>query len=62
MNCSALLPSVRWLLAVVFCSAGLIAQAVEIGVARRDVTPTEPIRLTGYASRKTSHVGVEQKL
>ena len=36
--------------------------AVDIGVARRDVTPTEPIRLTGYASRKVPHVGVEQKL
>jgi putative membrane-bound dehydrogenase-like protein len=38
------------------------ARAMELGVARRDVTPTEPIRLTGFASRKTSHVGVEQKL
>ena len=27
-----------------------------------DVTPGEPIRLTGYASRKTPNVGVEQKL
>src|SRR5438552_14326886 len=33
-----------------------------IGVAKVDVTPTEPIRLTGYASRKTNSVGVEQKL
>jgi hypothetical protein len=32
------------------------------GVARIDVTPTEPIRLTGYAVRKTNSVGVEQKL
>lgn len=38
------------------------ARAVEFGVARRDVTPTEPIRLTGYAARKTPHVGVEQRL
>lgn len=36
--------------------------AVELGVARRDVTPAEPIRLTGYASRKAPHVGVEQNL
>jgi putative membrane-bound dehydrogenase-like protein len=36
--------------------------AVEIGVARHDVTPAEPIRLTGYAARKAPHVGVEQKL
>ncbi len=33
-----------------------------LGAARVDVTPTEPIRLTGYASRKMSHQGVEQKL
>src|SRR6266446_1833978 len=33
-----------------------------IGVAKVDVTPTEPIRLTGYASRKTNSGGVERKL
>lgn len=33
-----------------------------IGVAKVDVTPSEPIRLTGYAVRKTNSVGVEQKL
>ena len=62
MNRSPLSHSVRWLLAVVLCGIGICAHAVDIGVARRDVTPTEPIRLTGYASRKTPHVGVEQKL
>jgi putative membrane-bound dehydrogenase-like protein len=36
--------------------------AGEIGVARVEVTPTEPIRLTGYAMRKAPHIGVEQKL
>jgi putative membrane-bound dehydrogenase-like protein len=34
----------------------------ELGAARVEVTPAEPIRLTGYASRKAPHVGVEQKL
>ncbi len=33
-----------------------------IGVARMDVTPAEPIRLTGYGSRRTNSIGVEQKL
>ncbi len=33
-----------------------------VGVAKIDVTPAEPIRLTGYAVRKTNSVGVEQKL
>ena len=36
--------------------------ALDVGVARMDVTPTEPIRLTGYASRKKPSEGVEQKL
>jgi hypothetical protein len=33
-----------------------------VGVARIDITPAEPIRLTGYAARKTNSIGVEQKL
>src|SRR5690349_10614780 len=38
------------------------ADGLLLGAARVDVTPTEPIRLTGYASRQAPHVGVEQKL
>jgi hypothetical protein len=34
----------------------------QVGVAKIDVTPSEPIRLTGYAVRKTNSAGVEQKL
>ena len=34
----------------------------QIGVAKIDITPDYPIRLTGYASRKTESEGVEQKL
>src|SRR5437867_1536987 len=36
--------------------------AIDAGAARVDVTPPEPIRLTGYGGRKTNNVGVEQKL
>src|SRR5881396_1855989 len=36
--------------------------ALDAGVARVDVTPPEPIRLTGYGNRKTNNVGIEQKL
>src|SRR5688572_18501826 len=43
-------------------SAAPISFSAQVGAARVDVTPTEPIRLTGYASRKAPHVGVEQKL
>jgi len=35
---------------------------VQVGVARIDITPDYPIRLTGYAVRKTESEGVEQKL
>src|ERR1041385_2795416 len=38
------------------------AGAVEVGAASIEVTPDEPIRLTGYASRSDPNVGVEQKL
>ena len=37
-------------------------EAVPIGVARVDVTPDGPIRLTGYASRKTESEGIAQHL
>src|SRR5882672_6186718 len=57
------LSSFRFLLVI---AGWLCAQAgglaLDIGVARIDVTPREPIRLTGYASRKTNSAGVEQKL
>src|SRR4030095_13108946 len=51
-----------WLFSIVCLATGLRAEAVEVGAARINVTPTEPTRLTGYAVRKTSHVGVEQQL
>jgi len=38
------------------------AFAIDAGVARIDVTPEEPIRLTGYGNRRTNSVGIEQKL
>ncbi len=40
----------------------LDCSALDVGAARLDVTPTDAIRLTGYASRKSPNVGVEQKL
>ena len=54
----------RWLCCLLSIVAAVApaAFAVDVGVARVDVTPAEPIRLTGYASRKAPHVAVEQKL
>jgi putative membrane-bound dehydrogenase-like protein len=34
----------------------------QVGVAQVDITPEQPIRLTGYAVRKTESEGVEQRL
>src|SRR2546423_9728536 len=47
---------------VSICSGKEDASLRLIGVARIDVTPSEPIRLTGYAVRKTNSIGIEQKL
>ena len=55
------LPAVAAALVLLLGIAGAAA-ATQVGVARRDITPTEPIRLTGYAARKSAHIGVEQKL
>ena len=41
---------------------GAIDETVEVGVARVDITPREPMRLGGYESRKTESVGIETRL
>src|SRR6478672_6020407 len=59
---STLMP--RSLIALLICLAPSLAMGVElqVGVGRIDVTPTTPIRLSGYAARKTESEGVEQKI
>ena len=47
---------------LVFVLLGADAPSLSIGVARIDVTPSGPIRLTGYVARKTESEGVEQRL
>src|SRR5437016_6961965 len=54
-------PSLAALLCIGFCSV-VSAADLQIGVAKTDITPSTPIRLTGYAARKTESEGVEQKL
>lgn len=49
------------LFGLVLSPRGLAAD-FEVGIAREDVTPPEPIRLTGYASRQHEASGVEQRL
>ena len=51
----------RWLIALSICLASTFASAAElqIGAGKTDVTPTTPIRLSGYAARKTESQGVE---
>src|SRR3954469_10195036 len=43
-------------------SMTLAQEMRSVGVARTDITPDFPIRLCGYAARKTPSQGVEQKL
>ncbi len=38
------------------------AAAAEFGFAKVDVTPTEPVRLSGYSNRETAFEGVDQPL
>jgi putative membrane-bound dehydrogenase-like protein len=51
-------------LVATFClaDAGLAATGLSAGVARVDITPEEPTRLTGYASRKSEAEGVAQRI
>src|SRR5256884_5623305 len=48
------------LIGTVACGDG--SELRQVGVAKIDVTPQYPIRLTGYAVRKTESEGVEQRL
>lgn len=38
------------------------SKPIEIGIARTDITPDEPVRLTGYGTRTSVFDSVEQKL
>src|SRR5258708_3630799 len=48
-------------LLVLLCPT-LGAAELQVGVARTEVTPGTPIRLSGYAARKSESEGVEQKI
>src|SRR5712671_4017384 len=48
-------------LLVLLCPT-LGAAELQVGVARTDVTPGAPIRLSGYAARKSESEGVEQRI
>src|SRR5947209_11886666 len=53
------------LVCCVYCAVAPAAGAVETfsaGVARVDISPTEAIRLCGYAARQTTSNEVEQRL
>ena len=59
------LPGMLLVVSILAASSARPAAAdptVPVGVARMDITPDYPIRLTGYASRKTESEGVAQRL
>jgi hypothetical protein len=39
-----------------------LSESIEVGVARIDITPTGPIRLSGYGNRRTESEGILQRL
>lgn len=57
-----------WLTLAALCLSPILARAVggdgwrQVGTAGIDITPAYPIRLTGYAVRKTESEGVAQRL
>jgi hypothetical protein len=57
-----------WLVVLMLCIVQSVWAGDElealyaVGVARVDITPREPIRLTGYAVRRSPSEGVEQRL
>ncbi|MFO0796469.1 MAG: neutral/alkaline non-lysosomal ceramidase N-terminal domain-containing protein [Gemmataceae bacterium] len=57
-------PAVIALVAAVLAPAAAAAQRPElkVGVAKADITPTHPIRLNGFGSRRAESDGVYQKL
>src|ERR1051325_7360504 len=53
--------AVLWLALAVGRASGA-EQLYQVGIAKADITPPYPIRLTGYAGRKTESEGVAQHL
>src|SRR3954468_13705985 len=49
-------------IAGLFLIATVVAEDFKGGVARMDITPTEPIRLAGYAGRNKPSESIEQHL
>ncbi len=53
----------RWALVIVFCfSATSLASDWRVGLARVKITPAEPVRMAGYASRTEPSHGVASEL
>lgn len=50
------------LLASLGIATAAFSQDFKVGVAKADITPTEPIRLAGYASRSKPHESVDQPI
>lgn len=50
------------LLAVSLCPPSVTHAGFEAGFARADITPTEPVRLSGYGNRDHAHEGVDHPL
>lgn len=47
---------------LVIAACGFAEEPRPVGVARIDITPDYPVRLSGYGSRRTPHEGVQQRI
>src|SRR3954464_7541060 len=50
------------LLLLILFSANLLAGAISVGVARVDITPDYPVRLSGFGFRRAESEGITQKI
>ena len=50
------------LAALSFSDVSVLAASRDVGAARVDITPTFPVRLSGYGNRRTVHEAVEGKI
>ncbi len=64
MFCGPLLAH-RHLLKALFCACWILSvdvAAIEVGVAKTDITPTHPVILAGYGGRVDEHEGVASRI
>src|SRR4051794_16490329 len=55
-------PSMKTLIALLLCAAGLYGATLKAGLAKVDITPSGPVWMSGYALRAHPSEGVLSRL